>query len=327
MIVTGDGLFEPQEVRAMSLEMVAERRVAREAARRKVWIAIKKDLTGYAFVSLWLIGFLVFTLFPFVASLYLSGTDYNIASPPVWVGLKNFRWMSLEDRFFRLSLGVTLKYALMTVPAGMVQGVLIALLLNQAVRGIAFFRTVFYIPAMVSSVGWILVWTFMLGKSGGVNWALAQIGIEGPSYLNSTTWALPAMAIMTLFRVGGSMLITLAALQGVPQHLYEAVDIDGGGELAKFWHVTILQISPAIFYNLVLSVIGVLQSWMSAFIMTEGGPRHATLFYGLYLYRNAFEYFKMGYACALGWVAFVIVLALTGLNFLGARFWVYYEGG
>ena len=301
--------------------------VSRRAARNRVWITIKRDLTGYAFIMPWLLGFLGLTLFPFLASLYLSGTDYDVASPPRWVGVENYKRMFLDDRFFRHSLGVTLRYALMTVPAGMVQSILIAMLLNQAVRGIAFFRTVFYIPAMVSSVGWVLVWTFMLAKDGGVNWVLEQMGIEGPSYLNSTTWALPAMAATTLFRVGGAMLVILAGLQGVPERLYEAVDIDGGGEWAKFWHVTMPQISPAIFYNLVLSVIGVLQSWMSAFIMTEGGPRHATLFYGLYLYINAFEYFKMGYACALGWMAFVVVLLLTGLNFLGARFWVFYEGG
>ena len=312
----------------MSLpELAVEGPMARELARQKAWVAVKRDLTGYAFVLPWVLGFLVFTLFPFLASMYLSFTDYDMSVAPTWVGLKNFRFMFVEDEFFTSSLTITLKFALMTVPAGMVQSVLIALLLNQKIRNIAFFRTVFYLPAMISSVGWILVWTFMLGKNGGLNWVLEQLGVEGPSYLSSTTWALPSMAMMSLFQVGGAMLIILAALQGVPQHLYEAVEIDGGGEWAKFWNVTIPQISPAIFYNLVLSLIGVLQSWMSAFIMTEGGPRNSTLFYGLYLYRNAFEFFKMGYACALGWVAFVIILVLTGLNFLGARFWVYYEGG
>ena len=298
------------------------------AARRpRTWLVIKNDLTGYAFILPWLIGVIVFTIFPFFTSLYLSGTQYDMASPPMWIGAANYKRMFLEDHFVGHSLGVTLRYMLMTVPLGMIQSILIAILLNQAVRGIAFFRTVFYIPAMVSSIGWVLVWTFMLAKNGGVNWVLALIGIEGPSYLTNTTWALPSMAGTALFRVGSAMLVILAGLQGVPQQLYEAVEIDGGGEWAKLWHVTIPQISPAIFYNLVLSVIGVLQSWMSAFVMTEGGPRHATLFYGLYLYQNAFDYFKMGYACALGWIAFIIVLVLTGLNFLGSKFWVFYEGG
>jgi len=236
-------------------------------SRSRFWIVVRNDLVGYAFILPWLIGVVVFSIFPFFASLYLSGTRYNLASAPVWIGAANFKRMFFEDRFFGHSLGVTLRYMLMTVPLGMIQSILFAILLNQAVRGIAFFRTVFYIPAMVSSVGWILVWTFMLAKNGGVNWALALVGIEGLSYLTSTTWALPAMAGTALFRVGFSMLVILAGLQGVPQQLYEAVDIDGGGEWAKFRHVTLPQISAAIFYNLVLSIIGVLQSWMSAFII------------------------------------------------------------
>ena len=312
----------------MSVSEIAVKRPGFEGSvRQRTWRRLRKDLTGYAFVTPWIVGFLVFTLFPFIASAYLSLTNYSIGSPAEFVGLANYQHMFTADRMFKIALRVTATYTVMSVPTGLVQGILIALLLNQKVRAIAFFRTAFYIPAMISSVGWVLVWTFILGKTGGLNWALGLVGIEGPSYLLDVTWALPSMALMSLFRVGGSMLIVLAALQGVPQHLYEAAEIDGGGELAKFWHITLPQISPAIFYNLALSVIGVLQSWMQSFIMTAGGPRHATLFYGLYLYRNAFEYPKMGYACALGWVAFVIILVLTGLNFLGAKYWVYYEGG
>ena len=288
--------------------------------------ALKRDLTGWAFISPWVIGFLSLTVFPFLASIYLSLTEYALSAPPTFIGLENFGFMFGEDRLFWIALKVTFTYAAITIPLGIVQSIMIAILLNQKVRAIPFFRTAFYIPAMIAAVGWYLVWTFLLGKNGAINWALAFVGVEGPSYLNSTTWALPSLALMSLFRVGGSMLIILAALQGVPEHLYEAVEIDGGGEVAKLRHVTIPQISPAIFYNLVMSMIGVLGSWMAAFIMTQGGPRHATMFYGLLLYRNAFEYFRMGYACALGWIAFVIVLALTGLNFLGARLWVFYEG-
>ncbi|NPV07062.1 MAG: sugar ABC transporter permease [Anaerolineae bacterium] len=297
--------------------------------RRAGWSSsrLRRDLTGWAFISPWVIGFLVFTAFPFLASMYLSLTEYNLASPPKFVGLENFSFMFLRDRVYWTSMRVTWTYAAITIPLGMVQSVAIALLLNQRIRGIAFFRTAFYVPGMISSVGWMLVWTYLLAKNGAINWALALIGVEGPSYLNSTTWALPALALMGLFSVGSAMLIMLAALQGVPEHLYEAVEIDGGGEVAKFRHVTLPQISPALFYNLVMSLIGVLQSWQAAYLMTDGGPRHATLFYGLHLYRNAFEYFKMGYASALGWVAFIIVLALTGVNFLASKYWVFYEGG
>jgi multiple sugar transport system permease protein len=298
-----------------------------EGKRQRTWRRLRKDLTGYAFISPWIVGLLVFTVYPFLASVYLSFTDYTIASTPEFIGFGNYQRMFTTDRMFKIALRVTTTFAAMSIPAGLVQSLLVALLLNQKVRGIAFFRTAFYIPGMISSVGWMMVWSFLLGKAGGVNWVLSQVGIEGPNYLNSEQWVLPAMTLMGLFSTGGSMLILLAALQGVPQHLYEAVEIDGGGEWAKFWHVTLPQISPAIFYILVLSMIGVLQSWMQSYVMTEGGPRHATLFYGLHLYRNAFLYNRMGYASALGWVAFVIILALTGLNFLGSRYWVYYEGG
>lgn len=303
--------------------------VARVARVRKAssWSRLRKDLAGWSFIAPWLIGLLAFTAIPFLASMYLSLTEYNIAKPPRYIGLENFNFMFFRDRVYWTSLKVTWSYAAMTIPLGLLQSLFIALLLNQKVRGIAFFRTAFYIPGMISSVGWMLVWTYLLAKNGAINWVLAKVGIDGPSYLNSTTWALPALALMHLFSVGSAMLIILAALQGVPEHLYEAVEIDGGGEIAKFWHVTLPQISPAIFYNLVMSLIGVLQSWQAAYIMTEGGPRHATLFYGLHLYRNAFEYFRMGYACALGWVAFMLILALTGLNFLASKYWVFYEAG
>ncbi|MGQ9555813.1 MAG: carbohydrate ABC transporter permease [Anaerolineae bacterium] len=303
--------------------------VARVARVRKAssWSHLRKDLAGWSFIAPWLIGLLAFTAIPFLASMYLSLTEYNIAKPPRYIGLENFDFMFFRDRVYWTSLKVTWSYAAMTIPLGLLQSLFIALLLNQKVRGIAFFRTAFYIPGMISSVGWMLVWTYLLAKNGAINWVLAKVGIDGPSYLNSTTWALPALALMHLFSVGSAMLIILAALQGVPEHLYEAVEIDGGGEIAKFWHVTLPQISPAIFYNLVMSLIGVLQSWQAAYIMTEGGPRHATLFYGLHLYRNAFEYFRMGYACALGWVAFMLILALTGLNFLASKYWVFYEAG
>jgi len=286
---------------------------------------LARDLTGWAFISPWVIGFIGLTAFPFLFSIYLSLTEYSMAAPPEFIGLENFRFMFFEDRVYWTAMRVTWTYAAIAVPLGMVQSVFIALILNQRVHGIAFFRTAFYVPGMISSVGWMLVWTYLLSKNGAVNWALALVGIEGPSYLNSTTWALPALALMGLFSVGSSMLIMLAALQGVPEHLYEAVEIDGGSDWSKFWNVTLPQISPALFYNLVMSLIGVLQSWQAAYLMTEGGPRNATLFYGLHLYRNAFQYFRMGYACALGWVAFMIILLLTGVNFLASKYWVFYE--
>ncbi|NPV10056.1 MAG: sugar ABC transporter permease [Anaerolineae bacterium] len=293
--------------------------------RASRWSRFRANLAGFAFISPWVLGYLAFTVFPFVASFVLSMTVYDIGSPPAFIGLKNFTHMFTADGKFAMSIRVTFLYAFMVVPATTVLAVGTALLLNQKVRGIPFFRTAFYIPAMVSSIGWLLLWTYILQKQGALNWALAKIGIEGPAYLYDKNWALPALAMMELFSVGSSMLVALAALQGVPEYLYEATDMDGGGEWAKFWHVTLPMISPALFYNVTMSFIGVMQTFAKGYIMTEGGPRDRTLFYALYLYNNAFWYNRMGYACALAWVLFVIILIITALNFLGGRYWVFYE--
>jgi multiple sugar transport system permease protein len=297
----------------------------RVAPRKRVWLRLRRHLIGWAFIAPWAIGFLGLTLLPFLMSFYYSFTWYQLGRQIEFTGLENFRTMFTNDPKFGASMRVTFQYTFIVVPLTVMQGVIVAMLLNQKVHGVAFFRTAFYIPGMVSGVGWMLLWVLILGKSGGINWLLSKFGIEGPAYLLEQSTALWALMLMTLFTVGSTMLITLAALQGVPQELYEAVEIDGGGEVVKFRHVTLPQISPAIFYNLVMGIIGTLQTWQQGFLMTEGGPRNATLFYGLYLYLSAFQYNRMGYACALAWVMFVIILVFTGINFFGARFWVYYE--
>lgn len=289
------------------------------------WFRLKKHVTGWLFVLPWVVGFLSLMLFPFIASFLLSLTRYDLVGAPEFVGTRNFVHAFVEDPKFWISMRVTLFYALMVMPAGTVMAVLVALLLNQKVHGVAFFRTAFYIPSVVGGVGLALLWTYILDSNGPINHLLALIGIKGPNWLFDVGWALPSLALMNLFSVGGAMLIILAALQGVPQELYEAVEIDGGGELAKFWQVTVPQISPAIFYNVTMSLIGVLQTFEQAYIMTGGGPGTATLFYGLHLYRNAFMYYRMGYACTLAWVMFLVILAVTGLNFLGGKYWVFYE--
>ncbi|MGQ9681324.1 MAG: carbohydrate ABC transporter permease [Anaerolineae bacterium] len=295
--------------------------------RRSAWRRFRRNLVGWAFISPWVVGLLGLTLFPFVMSLLFSFTYYQLGRPIQYAGLDNFRFMLFRDPKFWIALRVTFLYTLVVVPLTVAEGVLLAILLNQKVIGVAFFRTAFYIPSMVSGVGWMLLWVLILSKNGALNSVLALFGIVGPSYLTEQAWALWALMLMALFTVGSSMLISLAALQGVPHELYEAVEIDGGNLLDKFWHVTMPQISPAIFYNLVMGIIGTLQTWQQGYLMTDGGPRSATTFYGLYLYWNAFQYNKMGYACALAWVMFIIIVAFTAVNFLGSRLWVYYEGG
>ena len=290
------------------------------------WAKLRPHLVGWAFISPWLVSFGFLMVYPFIASFVLSFTRYQLIGSPEFIGFENIQRMLFEDPRVRDSLKVTFTYVLLTVPAGTAVSILVAILLNQKVRGIPFFRTSFYIPSVIGGVGLALLWTTILAKNGPVNTSLAWIGIEGPNWLFDTTWALPSLALKALATAGAAMLIILAALQGVPQYLYEAVELDGGAEWAKFRHVTLPQISPAIFYNVIVTTIGVMQSFVDAFIMTDGGPGTATLFYGLYLYRVAFGFFRMGYASALAWMIFLIILALTILNFRVARYWVYYEG-
>ncbi len=289
------------------------------------WARLRPHLIGWACISPWLVSFSFLMVYPFIASFVLSFTRYQLVGSPAFIGTENIQRMLFADARVLTSLRVTFTYVLLTVPAGTAISILVALLLNQKVRGIPFFRTSFYIPSVIGGVGLALLWTTILAQNGPVNTALRWTGIEGPNWLFDTAWALPALALKNLATSGAAMLIILAALQGVPQHLYEAVELDGGAEWAKFQHVTLPQISPAIFYNLIVTTIGVLQSFVEAFIMTDGGPGTATLFYGLYLYRQAFEFFRMGYASALAWLIFLIILGLTILNFRVARYWVYYE--
>ena len=290
------------------------------------WARLRPHLVGWAFISPWLVSFSFLMVYPFIASFVLSFTRYQLIGTPKFIGFENIQRMLFEDPRVFSSLRVTFTYVLLTVPAGTAISILVAMLLNQKVRGIPFFRTSFYMPSVIGGVGLALVWTTILARNGPFNTALGWIGIEGPNWLFNTTWALPSLALKALATASGAMLIILAALQGVPKHLYEAVELDGGTEWAKFQHVTLPQISPAIFYNVIVTTIGVLQSFVDAFIMTDGGPGTATLFYGLYLYRVAFGFFRMGYASALAWMIFLIILGLTIVNFRVARYWVYYEG-
>ncbi len=298
----------------------------RTVASNISWARLRPHIVGWAFISPWLVSFSFLMVYPFIASFVLSFTRYQLIGEAEFIGFENIQRMLFEDERVADALRVTFTYVLLTVPAGTAISILVAILLNQKVRGIPFFRTSFYMPSVIGGVGLALLWTTILAKNGPVNAALGLVGIEGPNWLFDTAWALPSLALKALATAGAAMLIILAALQGVPQHLYEAVDLDGGGEWAKFWHVTLPQISPAIFYNVIVTTIGVMQSFVEAFIMTNGGPGTATLFYGLYLYRQAFEFYRMGYASALAWMIFLIILALTIVNFRIARYWVYYEG-
>ena len=232
-----------------------------------------------------------------------------------------------RDPLFWLSLRVTFSYAVVAVPLGLMLGLAVALLMNQNVRGISFFRTIYYLPAVISGVAVAILWRWIFNPEFGVlNVLLSYVGVRGPNWLRDANWALPSLILMSLWGIGGGMIINLSALQNIPTELYEAVEIDGGDNWSKFSNVTIPMISPVIFFNLVTGMIWTLQEFTRVYVMTDGGPSNATLFYGLYLYRNAFRYFEMGYASALAWVLLLAILAFTLFLFRTSRTWVYYEG-
>lgn len=285
----------------------------------------REAITFYLCISPWLIGFVAFVLGPMLASFYFSLTNWTLLSPPVWAGLDNYARMATDPLVLQ-SLKITGLFTLAYVPLDLMGGLALALLMNQKVRGISIFRTVYYLPAVISGVAYVVLWMWIFHPSAGlVNTLLAYVGIPGPRWLASPDWALPAIVIMSLWGLGRSMVIYLAGLQGVPAHLYEAAALDGANTWQQFWAITLPLLTPTIFFNLVLSIIGTAQTFTQAFVATNGGPLNATLFYVLYLYRQAFQMFRMGYASALAWALFVIVMVLTLLVVRSGRSWVYYE--
>jgi multiple sugar transport system permease protein len=287
----------------------------------------RESITFYLFVAPWLIGFLIFTIGPVIASFVLSLADYSIVTPPLFKGFANYRDLFLDDRLFGRSLYNTLYYVVFFVPLQITLSLGLALLLNQKVQGIAIYRTLFYIPSIVPIVANSILWIWILQPQWGLlNFLLSLVGIKGPLWLSSVAWAKPALIMMSLWGSGGAMIIFLAGLQGVPQHLYEAAEIDGANRWHKFWKITIPLLTPTIFFVLILGVIGSFQVFTQAYIMTGGGPADATLFYMFYLYRRAFVFYNMGYASAMAWILFLIIFVLTVIQFVTASRWVYYEG-
>jgi multiple sugar transport system permease protein len=286
----------------------------------------REALMGYLFLSPWIIGFLVFLIGPMLYSVFLSLTEYKMIQPPEWIGLANYIRM-FNDRFVYIALRVTATFTFISVPLSLFFAMCIALLLNQRLFASGIFRTIFYLPSVVSgvAVAMVFVWIFNY-RFGILNYLLSFVGISGPNWLGHPNYALWAFVIMGLWGIGGTVVIYLAALQGVPASLYEAAKIDGAGPWRRFWNVTLPLITPAILFTLVMGVIGTFQTFTQSYIMTGGGPANATLFYLLYLYRNAFNWFEMGYASALAWLLFLIILACTMVLWLTSGRWVYYEG-
>ncbi|MHB0878267.1 MAG: carbohydrate ABC transporter permease, partial [Anaerolineae bacterium] len=251
--------------------------------------------------------------------------DYPLLSPPTYIGLANFREL-VRDPLIPQSLKVTLLYSASAIPLSMALAIALAMLLNVRIRGILVFRTIYYLPTILGGVAVSLIWMLLFsGTYGLLNYLLESIGLPPIKWLSSQRWALWALVFMSLWSVGGSVIIFLAGLQNIPGHLYEAARIDGASAGQEFRFVTLPQLTPTIFFSLVMGVIGALQTFTQAFVMTSGGPNYATYFYILHLYNNAFQYFRMGYASAMAWILFVIIMLLTALIFRSSPAWVYYE--
>lgn len=299
---------------------------------RKPFLTTKRReaLVFYLLVAPWVIGFLVFTLGPILFSLYVSFTQWSMLSQPVWVGLENYRNI-FQDPDIGHSLGITAKYSLASVPLRLVVALFLAILLNEATIAVGLFRTAFYLPGVVASVSVAVLWQWIFNpRFGPFNAALRLFGIQGPSWFSDPNWAIWGLVIMSAWGVGGEMLIFLAGLKGIPQTLYEAAEIDGAGRLQRFLRITLPILSPTIFFNLVMSVIGSFQTFDSAFVISTaragaiGSPLKSTLFYMLYLYQNAFSFLKMGYAAAMAWVLFIVIVSITYLINRTSSRWVFY---
>nr|WP_199749481.1 sugar ABC transporter permease [Cytobacillus oceanisediminis] len=303
----------------------------KKTAGKRLSRQTRENIFGYLFISPWIIGFLGLTLGPLLFSLFASFTDYNITSKMNFIGLDNFKRMFTIDDLFKTSLWNTLYYVLFSVPLTTAGAIFLSVLLNQKIKGMKFFRTLYYLPAILSGVAVYFLWMQLLSPSTGlVNTFLGWFGIEGPAWLFDPEWTKPALLLMKMWSVGGGMLLYLASLQGVSSSMYEAAELDGAGAMQKFFYITLPMISPIIFFDVLTSTIGSFQIFQEAYVMTEngsGGPGNSLLFYNLHMWNNAFEVFDMGYASAMAWLLFIVVMILTVINMKLGKKWVHYEGG
>ena len=295
--------------------------------------------TGMAFISPWVIGFCIFTAVPVALSLYYSLCDFTVLQPPIYLGTSNYREL-MSDEVFWKSLVNTFYYALLALPSGLAVSLGLAMLLNAKIRGQGVYRTIIFLPSLVPLVASAMLWLWLFnGKLGLLNVLLAKVGVTGPAWLSdimfsfgsasnqsSFYWAMPSLAFMSLWGVGNTVTIFIAGLQDVPAELYEAAEIDGATSLRRMWHVTLPCLSPVIFFNLIMAIIGTLSVFAVPYIMTSGGPARATYFLTMYLYDNAFTFVRMGYASALAWVQLLLVLVLTGIAFWSSTRWVHHQG-
>jgi len=289
--------------------------------RRENWL-------GWLFAAPAILGFVIFVFGPMIASLWLSMTDYKVASTPHFIGLENYRNLfNGTDAFFYKSLGVTLYYVILSVPLQIIVAFFLAILLNQKVKGLTFFRTAFYLPTIVPLIASSMVWLWLFDPDMGLlNVIMRALHLPESQWIYSETTVVPTLVLMSLWTVGGTMVIFLAGLKDIPDHYYEAIEIDGGNALHKLLYITIPLTSPTIFFNTIMGFIGGFQVFVQPYVMTQGGPNNGSLFYIFYLFREAFTFSNMGYACAIAWVLFIVIMLFTFLLFRTSQKWVYYEG-
>ncbi len=281
---------------------------------------------GLLYIAPWIIGFLIFQLYPFITSFLYSFTDLSLLKEPNFIGLKNFIDIFTKDRLFYQSLKVTLIYVLIAVPGKLIFALFIAMVLNMKLKYINFYRTIYYMPSILGgSVAVSVLWRFLFARKGLVNIVLSKLSIPAVDWLGSPNVALYTLSLLTVWQFGSSMVLFLAGLKQIPNELYEAAKVDGAGKVRIFFKITLPMLTPIIFFNLVMQMVNAFQQFTSAFVVTQGGPLKSTYLYGMMLYDNGFKYFKMGYASAQSWILFIIIMAMTALVFKSSPYWTYYD--
>jgi multiple sugar transport system permease protein len=289
----------------------------------------RNTINGLLFASPWLVGLLVFWIYPTLASAYYSFTKFNAVQSPSWVGLQNYIDLFSQDDDFWMAVYNTFYFAIVSIPLAIILSFGLAMLLNAKIRFQTVYRTVYFLPTLVPEIALALVWVYLFTPGTGlINLPFDWIGVRGPCWLTCETWARPTLVLLALWIIGQQVILYLAGLQDVPQDLYDAGDVDGANFWHKFRHITLPMMTPVIFFHLVTSLIGALQFFTIPFIMTGGTgfPGGSTLFYSIYLYKNGFQYFNMGYASAMAWLLFMVTLLITLIIFRSARLWVFYAG-
>lgn len=299
-------------------------------SRRRISPSTRNTINGLLFASPWLFGLLMFWIYPTLASAYYSFTKFNGVQSPQWIGLTNYRQLFTSDPDFSMAVYNTLYFAIVSIPLAIIFSFALAMLLNAKIRFQVVYRTIYFLPTLVPEVALALVWVYLFTPGTGlINLPFDWLGMRGPCWLTCPEWSRPTIVLLALWIIGNQVILYLAGLQDVPQDLYDAANVDGANFFHKFRNVTVPMMTPVIFFHLVTSVIGALQFFTVPYIMTGGTgfPAGSTLFYSIYLYKNAFQYFEMGYASAMAWLLFMVTLVITLIIFRTSRLWVFYAGG